>query len=103
MADPIFNVLFLCTGTPHARSSPKASFEKKVEGAFASSRPEATLRALSIPSPSRCLKATTFRLMTCGQKAGTNLQRPARPRWISSSQSATLRQPRRALSGRASR
>ena len=29
--------------------------------------------------PSRCLKATNIRLTACGRKAGTNLQRPARP------------------------
>ena len=94
---------FSARATPRARSSPKASCAKTARGASAPSRPEATRKARSIRSLSKCSKASIIRPRACARKAGKNLQRRARPKWISCSRSATTRRARPARSGRASR
>src|SRR5271166_3914950 len=89
--------------TAPARSWPKAFCGKWARDAFRHSRPEATPRGRSIPSPSKCSKTMNTRPTASGRKAGTNSQAPALQSWISSSPSATPPRPRRARSGQASR
>ncbi len=65
--------------TAPARSSPKASCAKMGRGASAPFRPEATPRAPSIPSPSRCSKAYDYPIDGLRSKSWDEFAAPGAP------------------------
>ena len=89
MAERMFNVLFLCTGNSARSILAESILRKTARGVSAPSRPEATPRARSIRSRSRCLKVYDYPTDGLRSKSWDEFAVPALPSWISFSRSAT--------------
>ncbi len=102
MTELTYNVLFLCTGNTARSILAEGILRKEGAGHFnafsAGSQPKGVVNAYAV----KTLAAYGYPAENFRSKAGTNMPRPARRSWISSSPFAIARRAKCAQSGRGS-
>ena len=103
MAEPTFNVLFLCTGNSARSILAESILRKEGKGRFrafsAGSHPKAAVNPFAL----KVLESYKYPTNDLRSKSWDEFAAPGAPRWISSLQSAIPRPRRRVPFGRVSR
>ena len=103
MAEPTFNVLFLCTGNSARSILAESILRKEGKGRFRAFSAGSHPKGVVNPFAPKVLESYQYPTNNLRSKSWDEFAAPGAPRWISSLQSATLRPRRHVPFGRVSR